>query len=408
MPNLDNDKVSTFTDNGRLYLKAFLLDSSVNINEWGVTPASLKRNINTFIGKPLVLTEDYSHPVPAQADSLNHWLSYQEDYRIGTIVDVVPKDSAYYALIEITDPDAKKAIEGGAIPNYVSPAIAQTLDGSPAEAMKEWTGVHLAIVDEPAFTVKKATITASCGGDSAQCLLQLRKAKIERTGIRGCGFCNFKALTALAKTHTSHTSLANNFHLVKLEDNNTVNKNTEPSTSKMAETNPPPPPETVPKTQYDELVKKLADAELKAKELSETNKSISGQVAEIQLERRREKIERIITAELIKDDNKRIEKINTMVASSIPVKEIEDLYKDAFIVRKASVESKTAKAHVTIGSNDKDEEITDTGPQVGNGSGGPLNGDYSRSKTRRPTILPDRGKQERGRLGTGRCPLPGF
>lgn len=349
-------QVSTFTDNGRLYLKTFLLDSSVNINEWGVTPSSLKKNINTFIGKPLVLTEDYSHPVPAQADSLAHWLSYQEDYRIGTIVDVVPKDSAYYALIEITDPDAKKAIEGGAIPNYVSPAIAQTLDGSPAEAMKEWTGVHLAIVDEPAFTVKKATITASCGGDSEQCLLQLRKAKIEKTGKRyGCGFCNYKALVRLASINTSHTSSKDIFKLSKLEDNNTVNS---PETSKAADslTQTQQTLDTVPKAQYDELVKKLADAELKARELSETNKSISSQVAEIQLERRREKIERIITAELIKDDNKRIEKINTMVASSIPVKEIEDLYKDAFIVRKASVENRTAKAHVTINNNEDNNE----------------------------------------------------
>jgi hypothetical protein len=150
--------------------------------------------------------------------------------------------------------------------------------------------------------------------------------------------------------------LRDNFNLVKLEDNNTVNN---PDASRAAETNPPPPPDTttmtatVPKTQYDELVKKLADAELKARELTETNKSISTQVAEIQLERRREKIERIITAELIKDDNKRTEKINTMVASSIPVKEIEDLYKDAFIVRKASIDSKP-KPHVTIGSNDND------------------------------------------------------
>jgi len=346
-------QLATFTDNGRLYLKAFLLDASVNINEWGVTPASLKKNINTFIGKPLVLTEDYSHPVPTNEDSLDHWLTFQEDYRIGTIVDVVPKDSAYYALIEVTDPDAKKAIEQGAIPNYVSPAIAQLDYGLEASTrINNWTGVHLAIVDDPAFTVKKATITASCGGDSEQCLLQLRKAKIEKTGIRhGCGFCNYKALLAL----TSHTSLRDNFNLVKLEDNNTVNNN--PDTSRAAETNPPPPPpETVPKTQYDELVKKLADAELKARELSETNKSISAQVAEIQLERRREKIERIITAELIKDDNKRTEKINTMVASSIPVKEIEDLYKDAFIVRKASIDSNSKpKAHVTIGSNNSDD-----------------------------------------------------
>lgn len=358
----EQQPVATFTDNGRLYLKAFLLDSSVNINEWGVTPSSLKKNINTFIGKPLVLTEDYSHPVPSNADSLDHWLSYQEDYRIGTIVDVVPKDSAYYALIEITDQDAKKAIEGGAVPNYVSPAIAQTMDGSPAEAMQSWTGVHLAIVDEPAFTVKKAMITASCGGDSASCLLQLRKARIEKSNHHyGCGFCNYKALIKLAssrpKSFTSHTTSGDNSKLVKLEDSNTVNNN--PETSKAAPAAVEQERETVPKTQYDELVKKLADAELKARELSETNKSISGQVAEIQLERRREKIERIITAELIKDDNKRTEKINTMVASSIPVKEIEDLYKDAFIVRKASIDSsRTAKAHVTIDNNNDEERIT--------------------------------------------------
>ena len=115
------EQVSTFTDNGRLYLKAFLLDSSVNINEWGVTPSSLKKNINTFIGKPLVLTEDYSHPVPANAaDSLTTGYPIRKITESGTIVDVVPKESAYYALIEITDQDAKKAIEGGAVPNYVS------------------------------------------------------------------------------------------------------------------------------------------------------------------------------------------------------------------------------------------------------------------------------------------------
>ena len=76
-----------------------------------------------------------------------------------------------------------------------------------------------------------------------------------------------------------------------------------------------------------------------------------------------EKIERIITAELIKDDNKRTEKINTMVASSIPVKEIEDLYKDAFIVRKASLDSKP-KAHVTIGGNDNNEERIEQGRKL--------------------------------------------
>ena len=61
-------ELASFTDNGRLYLKAFLLDSTVSLNDWGVTVASLKKNINTFIGKPLVLTEDYSHPVPTEEE----------------------------------------------------------------------------------------------------------------------------------------------------------------------------------------------------------------------------------------------------------------------------------------------------------------------------------------------------
>ena len=39
-------------DSGHLYIKAFLLSSDVNINQWGVSPASLDQRVNTFIGKP--------------------------------------------------------------------------------------------------------------------------------------------------------------------------------------------------------------------------------------------------------------------------------------------------------------------------------------------------------------------
>lgn len=346
--------VKLYQDNGRLYLKAFLLDASININEWGVTASSLKRNINSFIGKPLVLTEDYSHPVPTEHDSLDHWLAFQEDFRIGTIIDVVSKDATYYALIEITNEDAKRALDQGAIPNYVSPAIAQS-PSDPAEAIENWTGVHLAIVDDPAFTVKKATITASCGGDSEQCLLQLRKARVEKQGL-GCGFCNYKALVSRFG-FSSHASSKTKIKTAKMGEDNSNNNTSSPAPANEQA-------ETVPKTQYQELEKKLADAELKVKELSETNKSISTQVAEIQQERRREKIERIITAELIKDDNKRTEKINSFVASSIPVKEIEDLYKDVFIVRKASIDNRPARPHVTLGSNEDNIDRVEIGRKL--------------------------------------------
>lgn len=340
-------QLATFEDSGRFYIKAFLLDASVNINEWGVTTPSLAKNIQSFVGKPLVLTESFDHPVPSGAggDSLEHWLAYQETYRIGTIVDVVAKDTAYYALIEITNEDAKKAFRSGALPTYVSPAIAQNA-GDPAEAIANWTGVHLAIVDDPAYTVKKATINASCGGDSIDCLLHLRKAKVQRDGI-GCGFCPNEILT---KRFSSHSNTNDQKPMGKLQDPNTVITNNEDA-SKARE-------ETVPKSQYEELQKKLADSELKVKELTETNQSISAQVAEIQLERRREKIERIITADIIKDEKRRADKVQAMTASSIPVSEIEELYKDAVVVRKASVDinNKPARAHVTLGGSSESSD----------------------------------------------------
>ena len=92
----------TFEDNGKFYIKAFLLDSSVNKNAWGVDPSTLDQNINTYIGKPLVLQDDFDHP-NSDDPSYDHQTQYQEKFRIGNIIDIVNKDSTYSAIIEVTD-----------------------------------------------------------------------------------------------------------------------------------------------------------------------------------------------------------------------------------------------------------------------------------------------------------------
>ena len=134
-------------DNGHLYIKAFLLSSDVNINQWGVSPSSLDQRVNTFIGKPLVLTDNFKHPMPPDMDRVgsadefdndddpynaikvydivDHWLQYQEAYRVGSIIDITEKKGTYYAIIEITDPAAKDAFHNNDVPLFVSPAIAQ-------------------------------------------------------------------------------------------------------------------------------------------------------------------------------------------------------------------------------------------------------------------------------------------
>jgi hypothetical protein len=199
---------------GKLFIKAFLLDDSVNLNKWGVNPASIERNISTFIGKPLVLTENFDHPVVDDM-SYGHALQYQDIYRIGTIIDIIKMDkqtvspygNSYYAIIEITNDAARQALNSDTLPLYVSPAIAQmTLDDNP-EQLDQWLALHLAVVDDPAYTVKKAMITGRCSGDQNTCLVRLRQAHIEKFGYGQCGFCvKGKLLSVLtAKTLTSKT-----------------------------------------------------------------------------------------------------------------------------------------------------------------------------------------------------------
>jgi hypothetical protein len=208
---------------GHLYIKAFLLDASVNINQWGINVSSLDNRVSSFIGKPLVLTETFNHPMPPEMhrvggadeydddddpyntvkvnDIVDHWLAYQEIYRVGTIIDITEKNGTYYAIIEVTDDAAKNAFRNNDLPLFVSPAIAQLDPHEDAANISNWTGIHLAIVSEPAYTIRKALVTSQCHDEKDRCLLQLRQAAIEKNEIPriGCGFCRWDTLAKYAE-----------------------------------------------------------------------------------------------------------------------------------------------------------------------------------------------------------------
>ena len=223
-------------DSGHLFIKAFLLSSDVNINQWGVSPSSLNQRVNTFIGKPLVLTDNFKHPMPPDMDRVgateydndddpynaikvydivDHWLEYQEAYRVGSIIDITEKKGTYYAIIEITDPAAKEAFKNNDLPLFVSPAIAQLDPSEDPSYITNWTGVHLAIVSDPAYTIRKAIISGQCHGDSERCVLQLRQAAVEYKDVPrlGCGFCRWDALARYAEIvkswRTKHSVVIN-------------------------------------------------------------------------------------------------------------------------------------------------------------------------------------------------------
>lgn len=411
-------KVAGFLDpsKSKLYVKAFLLDSSLNLNKWRVTKDSVDKNINSFIGKPLVLTENFDHPTPndGEPESLNHWLSYQESFRVGTIIDIVTKpnpafdSTIYYAIIEIQDDNLKQSLKDNTVPIYVSPGIAELvpvssvanakarlIDGEFVDEVSNWTGVHLAVVSEPAFGIKKAVISDQCGGDKESCLLQLRKAHVEKFGIGKCGFCTKKALQKYAilrrlaqktpnKAAANSNQILDTSHKVSQVNNQTGNyrnkmsqlENTgsDPVSPNTVTTIPqqqqqqqnetvverveqrggerpetrapinvpatPPPPSTFADlmSAYQKLSDENKLLKIKNEELYSVKDTLSERVAALETQSRREAIERIITADVIKDPKQRLERIKYFVSSTIPLDQIEELYKDMKVtLRKASV-----------------------------------------------------------------------
>ena len=205
--NYVNDmQLKPFEQNNKLFVKAFLMDSSINQNKWGVDGGSLERNIRTYVGKPLVLQENFDHPIARPGNDLDLQLEYQELYRVGNILDVVKKGTRYDAIAEVTDDFAKKAFREGDLPLYVSPQLFKLDAKEPDGKMAKWTGTHLAIVKEPAYTVKKATLNGECTGDLNTCVSYLKKASVhDKFGYGSCGFCNYKVLTS-AKASASGTA----------------------------------------------------------------------------------------------------------------------------------------------------------------------------------------------------------
>ena len=168
-----------------LFIKTFLVDSSINANKWAVTEKALRENISSFIGKPIVLTPTFDHPQAKDGDAL---LIEQEKFRIGTILDIGLDELSGkgWALAEITDKAAIEMISQQGI-NFVSPSIVfgenDILIQDGVEVVTNFEGAHHAIVKDPAYGMQKAQIKGQCKGSKGTCLSQLQKvqASIEKS-----------------------------------------------------------------------------------------------------------------------------------------------------------------------------------------------------------------------------------
>lgn len=340
-----------FEDNGKFYIKAFLLDSSTNLNQWGVDKTTLEANIQTYVGKPLVLQDDFEHPNSGDSN-YDHTLQYQEKFRIGNIIDVVNKNGIYSAIIEVTDNTAKEAFKAGNLPLYVSPQLFHDGVGvEPDDAAKTWRGTHLAVVKEPAFGILKARVEGQCSGSPVTCLAQLKKASIEKTHCN----CVKQAIRNYKESELKEAEL-NQYKSVTVSSlfQNNPNKNKLDSPSNNAI--PQISNEDFEKIQRerDELKAKVAALEGNNNKLIEENKTVSASLDSLKGEYRKDKVASLLSNVFYKTDEERAQNIEAFTKSGMTYEEIERVTSP---LKKASVSQESKLPVKSAASEDNSSEL---------------------------------------------------
>ncbi len=191
--SLDTDFVPDHKKQGKFASYFLLKGDEINGRNWGVTSESIPANISTFIGKPLVATGNkfvkdspygvqFLHPSITHflerspelvsglnPENINHILSFQDKFKIGTIEDVFfnTNKQLWNAVVRIAD-----NIEASDLPPFCSPALYQ-LDMTESEGnITQWTGLHLAALDQRPAYGNIALLHGTCNGTTDYCTTQ--------------------------------------------------------------------------------------------------------------------------------------------------------------------------------------------------------------------------------------------
>ena len=181
--NLGTDK------KGDLWIKSFLINTDINKRGWSVDPNTIRENVKSIIGKPLVmarnaLTGRIDHPVWDTRKSAEANYESQLASAIGTVEDYQydPRTNTYYAISRITVPAVRDELlsktnpygKNNKLPIAVSPQILYNPSTEQANYYKNWTFSHLSLVDEPAYGPQAVGLEA-CNGDKKTCSQKLQQ-----------------------------------------------------------------------------------------------------------------------------------------------------------------------------------------------------------------------------------------
>lgn len=191
--SLDADFVPDPKKQGKFASYFLLKGDEINGREWGVTSDSIPANISTFIGRPLVATgekffkgspygQQFLHPSISHFMSrqpelvaglnpmnMNHILEFQDRFKIGTIEEVFfnSDKNLWNAVVRLAD-----GVEASDLPPFCSPALYQLDMTEPEGNITQWTGLHLAALDQKPAYGNIALLNGTCSGTTGQCRTQ--------------------------------------------------------------------------------------------------------------------------------------------------------------------------------------------------------------------------------------------
>jgi len=186
--SLDTDFRFPDDQTGKYAAYFLLAGDETNGNHWGVTEQSIEKNIQSFVGKPFVVTAKSFHAASIYGDNFLHpnighfkdrspqivagldpenfddILSFQKQFKVGEISKVIfdDTDHNWKAIIKLSP-----QFEGQQLPPFCSPALFQDDMSEPDNAMTQWRALHLAgLMDQPAYgsqALFKGTCTDTLG-----------------------------------------------------------------------------------------------------------------------------------------------------------------------------------------------------------------------------------------------------
>ena len=317
------------------FIKSFLINNKLNLNDWEVTEKANRLDGPEFKGMPGIEFFNKVRRDHTVGNTYTQALHLQMPHGKAIIRKVLGTETGekLTQISRVFDEEIIKKLRNHEI-KYVSPAIfprsiddvevIQRPEGGHIHRVHRYLPLHYAFVDEPAYGTDDAKITDIC--DGPDCLIKLEKASLSNTPTDGIGQDNIDPLRKIPIIRVSKCSKTGKINVTVAGDEQLSKLVSECLSKKLGEGKEPTDQELA--ICFSEARKKL--------------NAINSQIAES-----KKHSKKMDTDEITKDEKKKLEARLTA---------IEDEREEEKEVAKKVAKAKRAKAKKAMETEDNHEE----------------------------------------------------